>query len=166
MNVSININKAVLLQQIINELERELAQLRAGYEEARLTSIEAPGRMQSRYDTMGVEAAWVADGLAKNFEEKAEGLSRIKQFRLPNNPKQVAIGCVVGIGPESGTVERIFFILPACGGVSVPLEDGIMTVQTVMSQAPIARKLIGKELDDEVDARPDQIEPDIILFIT
>jgi transcription elongation GreA/GreB family factor len=45
------------------------------------------------------------------------------------------------------------------------VEDGAITVQTVMPQAPIARKLIGKELDDEVDLRPNQVITDIVLFL-
>lgn len=163
MRASIVINKTALLQEIIHKLEAEVKQLRESFEEAKLTSIEAPGRMQSRYDTMGVEAAWVADGLAKSIEEKVEGVYKLKNFRMPEDPERVSIGCLVGIGPENGDIESVFWILPACGGISVPLDDNL-TLQTVMPQAPVARALIGKSLDDEVSARRGRTD-DVVLYL-
>jgi hypothetical protein len=162
MRASIVINKTALLAEIIHKLEAEVKQLRESFEEAKLTSIEAPGRMQSRYDTMGVEAAWVADGLAKSIEEKVEGVYKLKNFRMPEDPERVSIGCLVGIGPENGDIESVFWILPACGGISIPIDDNL-TLQTVMPQAPVARALIGKSLDDEVTARRGKTD-DVVLY--
>ncbi|MDQ3807111.1 MAG: hypothetical protein M3298_02970 [Thermoproteota archaeon] len=164
MAATIEINKGELLGEIVARLEAEIKKLRESFEEAKLTSIEAPGRMQSRYDTMGVEAAWVADGLAKSLEERVEGVYRLKNIRLPEDPEKVSLGCVVGIGPEDGGVENLYFILPACGGISVTVESGVL-IQTVMPQAPVARALIGKSLDDEVTVRRDRKEPDTIQYL-
>jgi hypothetical protein len=161
---TIDINKEALLGEIIRKLEAEIKKLRESFEEAKLTSIEAPGRMQSRYDTMGVEAAWVADGLAKSLEEKVEGTYKLKNFTLPENPEKVSLGCVVGIGPEDGGVVNLYFILPACGGISITVDNN-MIIQTVMPQAPVARALIGKSLDDEVIVRRDRKEPDTIQYL-
>ena len=163
MNASIVINKTTLLGEIIQKLEAEIKQLRESFEEAKLTSIEAPGRMQSRYDTMGVEAAWVADGLAKSLEEKVEGVYKLKNFRMPEDPERVSIGCLVGIGPDNGDVESIYWILPACGGITIPIDNNL-TLQTVMPQAPVARALIGKSLDDEVMARRGKTD-DVVLYL-
>lgn len=164
MTEIIEINKVALLSEIISKLEGEIKKLRESFEEAKLTSIEAPGRMQSRYDTMGVEAAWVADGLAKSLEEKVEGVYRLKNLRLPENPEKVSLGCVVGIGPNENGVENLYFILPACGGISITVKNNLV-VQTVMPQAPVARALIGKSLDDEVSVRRNREEPDTIQYL-
>src|SRR5205085_6523285 len=163
MTAEINIDKAALLAEIVHKLEEEIKKLRESFEEAKLTSIEAPGRMQSRYDTMGVEAAWVADGLAKSLEEKVEGVYRLKNFKLREEPERASIGCLVGTGPEDGSIENLYFILPACGGISIPVDGNGLTVQTVMPQAPVARALIGKSLDDEFMVRKGRKDPDIIL---
>ncbi|MCU1265693.1 MAG: hypothetical protein JWM21_2011 [Acidobacteria bacterium] len=165
MGATIAIDKTALLEGIIRTLEEEIKTLRASFDEAKLTSIEAPGRMQSRYDTMGVEAAWVADGLAKSIEEKAEGTYRLKNVRLPDSPERVSIGCIVGIGPEGSAIENLYFILPACGGMSIPIDNSNLTLQTVMLQAPVARALIGKSLDDEVNVRRGRTTPDFILYL-
>src|SRR5437588_11599445 len=122
MAATIEINKGEMLGEIVTRLETEIKKLRESFEEAKLTSIEAPGRMQSRYDTMGVEAAWVADGLAKSIEEKAEGTYRLKNVRLPDSPERVSIGCIVGIGPEGSAIENLYFFLTACGGMSSPID--------------------------------------------
>ena len=164
MAQTFDIDKEALLAEIIRQLEDEIKKLRESFEEAKLTSIEAPGRMQSRYDTMGVEAAWVADGLAKSLEEKVEGVYRLKNFKLPENPEKVSLGCIVGIGREDAGVENLYFILPACGGMNMVIDNNAI-VQTVMPQAPVARALIGKSLEDEVLVRRDRNEPDTIQHL-
>jgi hypothetical protein len=166
MNVNMVIDKTALLQEIIQKLETEIQALRGSFKEAKLTSIEAPGRMQSRYDTMGVEAAWVADGLAKSIEEKVEGTYRLKNINLPDSPERVSLGCVVGIGPDGGDIENVYFILPACGGMIITIPNSDLTVQTVMLQAPVARALIGKSIDDEVAVRKGRGGPDVILHLS
>jgi hypothetical protein len=138
-----------LLQGIVALLEEEVADIRIGFEEARRTSIESPGRMQSRYDTMGVEAAWVADGLAKNLKSKIESLARLRQLRLPPAPLKGCVGAVVGVGTPEGS-ESIYFILPGGGGQTVqPSEKGAPVV-IVTPGSPAGKALIGKEIGDEV----------------
>lgn len=159
------IDKAKILEQLVQELDNELRQLRVAYEEARRTSVEAPGRMQSRYDTMGIEAAWVADGLAKNFEEKTLALQTLRQSPLPEKPERVTLGCIVGVGPRDGSVDALFFILPACGGMVVSADGADLKVQIVTPSTPIGRGLIRKLPGEVVSVRRNRTEPDCVLLI-
>lgn len=51
------IDKFRAFELLIVNLEEKIARIRQGYECARRTSVEAPGRMHSRYDTMGIRLA-------------------------------------------------------------------------------------------------------------
>lgn len=161
----IKVDKSKILQQVIDLIEEEVVRLRAGYEQARKTSIEAPGRMQSRYDTMGIEAGWVAGGLAKNLNEKMEALRVLRQIRLPDAPELGALGCIIGIGPKNGSIRSFYFILPVAGGISIPLQGTKFTLQTVTPPTPVGRGLIGKSPGDKVTVLKDKKKSDVILLL-
>ncbi|MDE3166062.1 MAG: hypothetical protein KGN36_09665, partial [Acidobacteriota bacterium] len=119
-----------------------------------------------RYDTMGVEAAWVADGLAKNLTLKREALGRLKALRLSDSPQRGSVGTIVGVGPDEGPVEMLYFILPACGGAELPSPEPEKVVRVVTPGANVGRELIGKELGDEVNVRPRRAQPDVVLMLS
>jgi len=50
-------NKQVLLNQLIDIVKKNIETQKMSFEFARQTSLDAPNRMQSRYDTMGIESA-------------------------------------------------------------------------------------------------------------
>lgn len=55
--------------EYIGELEKRLANARASYESAKRDTIEAEGRMITRYDSSKTETAWLADGYFKDVNE-------------------------------------------------------------------------------------------------
>ncbi len=114
---------------------------------------------------MGIEAAWVADGIAKNLDSRRESLGLLSNLRLPVEPTRAALGCIVGVGPEGGQIEALYFVLPACGGLEITVSGDLPMLRTVMTRAPIAKELIGKSLGDEVNVRRNREEPDSILLL-
>ncbi len=112
---------------------------------------------------MGVEAAWVADGLARNLKSKMEGLARLRQLRLPSAPPKGCVGAVVGVGSLGGA-ESIYFILPGAGGQTVQPNENVAPVLVVSPGSPAGKSLIGKEVGDEVAVGGD---PDgkVVLWI-
>ena len=147
-------DKSRALDFLIEHLRSEIERINEGYEHARHTSIDAPGRMASRYDTMGVEAAWRADGLKKNIVEKERAVAYLEALRNKEIGDRVEVGAAVGIGPKEGTVELYFLVLPAAGGITIPLEGVSEEVLSVTVEAPVARALVGHKLGDLVNARP------------
>ena len=59
------------------------------------------------------------------------------------------MGCVVGVGPDTGPMEPLYFLLPVCGGMEVPMH-GKVSVRVITSGTPIAKALLGKVVGDEV----------------
>jgi transcription elongation GreA/GreB family factor len=121
--------------------------------------------MKSKREVTGIEASYLANALAGNIQEREFWLRSLRQLHLPEAPQRAALGCVVGIGRPEGPVEQLYFILPVCGGVEVPLGDGSRAVRVVTPEAPVAKALIGKSVDDKVGLRYEQETPQVILWI-
>lgn len=136
--------------------------MKQSFETARRASIEAPQRMQSRYDTLAIESAWLADSLAESFRSKQEAITRLRQMRLPETPDRCFVGCVVGIGPTEENIESVYFLVPAAGGVDLEVDGLAFPVKTVTLQAPAGKALVGKSVGDEVSIRKGRVEPDVI----
>ena len=156
-------DKTKLLAAVLRIVEAEIEHLQTGLAHARHAKLEAPGRMQSRYDTMGIEAGWVADGLVKTLGEKQESLRLLTQFQFPTETKRVGLGSLVGIGSRNGLPQDFYFVLPGAGGASITWENNEISIVT--PQAPIARKISGKIFGDEIILDPLKKESQVILLL-
>jgi hypothetical protein len=157
------VDKVKMLAIVIQIVESEIEQLQTGLAHAKHAKRESPGRMQSRYDTMGIEAGWVADGLCKTLGEKMESLRLLNQFRFVAETNRVGLGSLVGIGSRNGMAQDFYFILPGAGGVSITWEDNEINIIT--PQAPIARKISGKMLGNEIMLDQKKLESLAILVL-
>ena len=146
MNTLPRINKAQLLERVIAAIQTDLDRLQSGLERAKAAKFESATRMQSRYDTFGVESGWVADGLAANLSERQEALRQLSNLKLPDDPRLACVGSVAGVGPLGGSVEDLYFILPAGGGLVLAIDGPPGEINIVTPQAPIVRKLAEKGL--------------------
>ncbi|MBI4841894.1 MAG: hypothetical protein HY803_12630 [candidate division NC10 bacterium] len=84
---------------------------------------------------------------------------------MPDAPERAALGCVVGIGTPEGPSERLYFILPVCGGMEIPVKDDARTVRVITPETPAAKALLGKSLGDEVRLRSGQDRPDSVWLL-
>jgi len=159
------VEKWLLVSQMVADLQREISDLQKSYEHAKDTKAVSPGRMQSRYDTMGVEAAWLADSLAKNIEEKRRSMAALQSLNLATPRNRVVLGSLVGIGPEQGEAEAYYFIVPSSGGNKYRLDGIGDEILAVTVHAPIAQEMIGSSLGEYVEVRRDHGEGDVIKQI-
>jgi transcription elongation GreA/GreB family factor len=144
------IDKEKLLREVIAQVEETLRRLGSGYAVARQATLDSPHVMKSKREVTGIEASYLANALAGNIQEREFWLRTLKQVRLPDAPQRAALGCVVGIGRPEGPVERLYFILPVCGGLEVFLEGEMKSVRVVTPETPVAKALIGRSVGDEV----------------
>jgi len=144
------IDKEKLLQEVIAQVKETLRRLRSGYAVAKQATLDSPHVMKSKREVTGIEASYLANALAGNMQEREFSLRTLRRMRLPETPQRVALGCVVGVGPSDGSVAQIYFILPVCGGMEIPVDDGKLTVRVVTPGSPAAHALIGWSLGDEV----------------
>lgn len=79
-------NKLMIEKQLVKRayvcaLEQKLTKAKNSYEIAKRDTIEAEGRMITRYDSMKTETAWLADGFLKEVKEIEQYISNIEKER-------------------------------------------------------------------------------------
>jgi hypothetical protein len=144
------IDKRMILDALIDQAEAKLEELKAGYGAARDAVLSTPHVMKSKREVFGQESAYLANALGLNIQEREHELRTLRGVRLPERPERAALGCLVSVGGSGEPIEGLYLILPACGGMEVPMADGSGTVRVVTPQTPVAKALLGKSVGDEV----------------
>lgn len=113
---------------------------------ARDEAIDEESRAESKWDTRGQEAAYLAEGQAKIAGELSEAISLFRDLditpALP--PEQIRAGSVFVVNQPSGDMNA--FVAPRAGGTEVTLEGKIFIVVTPTS--PMGREALGKKAGD------------------
>ena len=140
------VNKAVLREEILQQLKQELARQTTAAVMARDEAISEESRAESKWDTHSQEAAYLAEGQAKLAGEIRASIELYSALPLPGfGPSDpVAIGAVVELesGP-AGRLRRARYLLgPRAGGLAVVVDGGEVLVLT--PQSPLGREVLGR----------------------
>ena len=143
------IDKAALIAQIIEELNEKLDALcqsaRAAYDGA--TNEES--KAEDKYDTRGLEASYLAGAQAKRTKEVEDAIGRYTTLnpRPFGDDDPIALSALVTV--DTGKKEALYFIGPEAGGMQFNLDGIVITVITPKS--PLGKELVGRYLDDEFE---------------
>ncbi|MBS7777200.1 GreA/GreB family elongation factor [Acidovorax sp. CCYZU-2555] len=142
-------DKFLLQQQVLEQLAEDLRQTEQAVRTAHETATHEENIAENKYDTLGLEAAYLASGQARRAEAMREALAHWRQFRaLPYDAsKGIQLGALVCL-VDSNDKEQQLFLGPAGG--SMKLLSGTQLVQVISSEAPLARAMLGKGEGDEV----------------
>lgn len=142
-------NKSALRDAIVAQLRAELALQTSAALLARDEAISEESRAENKYDTHSQEAAYLAEGQARQAAEIEASLAHYAALALPEFSKRdaIALGALVELsgGGKKGTW---YFVGPRAGGMELEFEG--RTVLVVTPQSPLGRQLLGKRLGDVV----------------
>ena len=136
-------SKASLKQELLEQLETQLAAARAAHAAATEGAISDEARPENDKDTRGLEQSYLARGHAQRVLELETAVVAIAAMAVQPLEK-VAIGALVTI--EEDERSRQLYIAASGGGLV--LGDDI-TVVTPTS--PMGRALLGRSTDDECE---------------
>jgi transcription elongation GreA/GreB family factor len=143
-------NKQHLLELIVARLEADLDIA----QRAALTAYEAATHeeniAENKYDTLGLEASYLAAGQARRVEEIRQSLALYRNWSVKpfDDSRGIQVGDLVTLPPVGGQ-PRYFFLGPDAAGLKVEAHDGWVTVIT--ARAPLGQSLLGKFEGDEVE---------------
>lgn len=141
-------------EAVVQKLRRDVEHLTASLQRARQEVIEAPGRMQTRYDSARTELAWVADGLAKRLDEAQRALRNMEAIRLDVPHSHVDIGALAmvrdGDGPAVSNAS-LYMLVPNGGGMEFSVDGARITV--ISPESPLGRALLGASAGSIVTIR-------------
>lgn len=144
------LNKNALLSALLQKLNHDLNVLTEAALSARDEAINEESRAESKWDTRGQEAAYLAEGQANLVQELKESIRLWRSLPLPDdevaNPA-IELGRVFVIEQSPQPLRGL--VGPRAGGVEFEHDGKTYTVVTPSS--PLGRDVLGKRVDDFVN---------------
>lgn len=141
-------NKVDLLQQIIAQLSRDLDVLFTAAKTAHEAATHEENAPDNKYDTLALEASYVAQGQANRASEIRQAIEVYKQLSLTTpNDDAIRLATVVTLEAADGTTKAVF-IGPLEGGLKITVAGSEVVVITPGS--PLGSELLGKTVGDTV----------------
>ncbi len=141
-------SKADLVQIIIQQLEEKLQVAHASTQRAIDAATDEETVPEHKYDTLALEASYLAHGQAMRVQESEEELRQYRALVLRDFiDAPIGVGAYVVLEDEQAN-EKCFFIGPCSGGLTVNWQGKEVFVLTPKS--PLGRSLVGKEEGEEV----------------
>ena len=135
--------------QILAQLEAEYEMQTKAAQLAHDEAISEESRPESKYDTHGQEAAYLAEGQARLAQEAGESIKAYRncEFSTFQKTDPISIGALVAISSAEQTTR--YLLGPKAGGLELTdLENN--SVNLITPQSPLGRQLIGKRIGDSV----------------
>jgi transcription elongation GreA/GreB family factor len=143
-------NKQTVVQQIIDTLRADLDIAQRAAQTAYETATHEENIAENKYDTLGLEASYLAAGQARRVDEIRHSLALYLKMPLHafSAEKGLQTGDLVVLRGENGS-ERHFFLGPDAAGLKIPHET--LSIIVITPRAPLGRMLLGKLPGDEVE---------------
>lgn len=135
------LDKKRLLQEIIAQLRREAEEMLAAAQATRDEATHEDNKAESKYDTRGLEASYLAEGQAKQAEEAEATLNRYLALAdMDLSPAEsIDVGSLVEV--DLAGFRDLYFCGPGAGGKEIEYEGRECTIIT--RESPLGRHLYG-----------------------
>ncbi len=145
-------DKAAVLEAVIGLLREDLRKSVNASREAADYATHEESRAESKWDTQGLEASYLAAGQAGQARQWAEAVTALEGARDSLLRPRMDIGNGALAVCDFGGKEEVFFFAPVAGGVVVSVEGTEVTVIT--PQSPLAGRLAGLRAGDALPPGP------------
>ena len=141
-------NKRAILKKIIAQLEAELAVYIRAALAARSEATDEQSKAESKYDTRGLEASYLARGQSKQAAEIEEAIGEFTKLdaRKFADGEPIALGALVEL--EVNGESSFYFLGPRAGGTEVVHDKNEILVIT--PQSPLGAQLIGRKAGESL----------------
>lgn len=143
-----NIDKAEILCLIIEQLRLDLASLEQAVAIARDTATHSDCLGSSKYETMGLEASYLAQGQGRRLLEIERSLEYFRRLSPAGLSAVALLSSLVRLDDEQGN-QQLLWLAAEAGGLKVQYLDTTVTVITPRS--PLGKILIGRAKGDEFE---------------
>ena len=134
--------KAGLIRQIIARLSEGLAVLEKAARASHAEATHESSKAESKYDTRGLEAAYLAGGQARQAREILDSIKVYEKLTPRNFAPDEPIDVTALVELDAGGVRSLFFIGPKNGGLEIEHRRKEITVIT--PQSPLGQNLMVK----------------------
>ena len=138
-------DKAQLLKDIDSAFARHIAELRKSVQTSQEMTRDAPGRIESRYDTSREEMGWLATGQAALLGEWEHSYAAFKSIGT-GRKDFVQTGAYFKADSLTGPVQLKCLI--CYGGSGLECETAEGTVTLISPTSPLAEAALGRGVND------------------
>ncbi|MGY2172033.1 GreA/GreB family elongation factor [Pseudomonas gingeri] len=142
-------DKHAVHQRIIDTLAVDLDVLQRAAQTAYEAATDEENIAENKYDTLGLEASYLATGQARRVEEIRQALKQCRELPLRPYDDQAGIqlGALLTLEAENDNEQQLF-LAPDAAGLKIEWEGRTITV--ISPRSPLGQALLGKFDGDEV----------------
>lgn len=154
-------NKTEVVELILARLSHDLDVFTAAAKAAHEAATHEENQPDNKYDTLALEASYVAQGQANRARELRQSIHLYRQLSLASHDETVRLASLVTVEAEDGAT-KVVFIGPCEGGLKI--EHGNAEIIVISPTSPLGRELIGKRAGDTavIAAGPRPVEYEIV----
>jgi hypothetical protein len=153
------VDKKELLKQLLNHLQQEIDATLSAVNEAHALASHEQSKPENQYDTLALEAAYLAHGQSNRIAELQRQTMLLNHFEFIDfcDDSRTGVGALVCVEDEDSECQWLW-LLPIAGGILLNANGSItdinegksLDVRTITPEAPLAKKLLGSYVGDEV----------------
>jgi transcription elongation GreA/GreB family factor len=142
--------KAQLQQRILEQLQCDLLIAQRAAQTAYEAATDKANIAENKYDTLGLEASYLAAGQARRLAEIQQALSALQQLPTAEFDPQrgIQLGALVLL-VDATEQQRWLLLAPDAAGLKV--NDGQREIILITPHAPMGQRLLGKVPGDEFE---------------
>lgn len=141
-------NKSDVLHRIIAQLNHDLKVFSTAARTAHEAATHEGNKPDNKYDTLALEASYVAQGQANRAQEIRHSIGIYKQLPLVSDHDEIHLTSLVTVEADDAS-KRVFFIGPVEGGLRITYHQ--IDIMVITPASPLGRELIGKSIGDTVE---------------
>ena len=140
--VATGMNKDLLLQEIVARLSDNLEVLEKAALASHVEATHESSKAESKYDTRGLEAAYLAGGQARQAKEILDSIKLYRSLPMRAFTAKEPIDLTALVKLAVDGLSSMYFLGPKSGGLEVEYNGEEIVVIT--PQSPLGQNLMGK----------------------
>ena len=144
--------KSELIKQIVACLSESLGVLEKAARASHAEATHESSKAESKYDTRGLEAAYLAGGQARKAKEILDSIELYEAMTAKNFAADEPIDLTALVDLDANGARSLYFIGPKNGGLEIEYKRREITVIT--PQSPLGQDLMGKKAGDRWVVKP------------
>ena len=136
-------NKTQLVREILAALSDSLGLLEKAARASHAEATHESSKAESKYDTRGLEAAYLAGGQARQARELLDSMKAYESLAVKDFAAEEAAGLTALVELEADGTRSRSFIGPRNGGLEITM--GRKEVTVITPQSPLGQNLMGKK---------------------
>lgn len=143
-------NKSDVLKKIIARLVEDLEMYHRAARSAASEATDEQSKAENKYDTRGLEAAYLARGQSRQAAETEAAIGQFQALagRVNGTEAGIDVGTLVEIKGRQARDRAWYYLGPCMGGTEVTENGEEVTVVT--PQSPLGQQLMGRRSGDKV----------------